>query len=203
MYLFGEPKWFLLEWARVAAAAAEAGDLPRQALVIAMAGLYQAEFKPAAFDSFWNETARLPITRCRRLHDRRVEGFLCLGQGLYFTRQHAAPASGFLDLAIASLQQAARTPWRVLAVIEYSKALMDLGDLDGAAAQLHRLGDAVERWPVCSVWFEEARGQLYSIRGQREEACDSFERAVDLATQMKLHRRAEVLRHYLTGISGR
>jgi tetratricopeptide (TPR) repeat protein len=199
MYLFGEAEWFLSEWARIAAAAAQAGDLPRQALVIAMAGLYHAEFKPAAFDSFWNGMGAPAMRRCERLQDRRVEGFFCLGQGRYFTRQHTGgPALGFLNQAIATLQQAARTPWRILATIEYSKALMDLGQLREAGALLDILGAVVDRWPICLVWFEEARGQLYLMLGQKREASNSFERAVDLATEMKLNRRAEVLRHYLT-----
>lgn len=198
MYLFGEAKWFFSEWARMAAAAAEAGDLPRQALVIAMAGLYHAEFKPAAFESFWNGMAAPAMRRCERLQDRRVEGFFCLGQGRYFTRQHTGgPALGFLNQAIASLQQAARTPWRILATIEYAKALMDLGRLQEAGAQLDILGAVVNRWPICLVWFEEARGQLYLMLGQQGEASNSFERAIDLAMEMKLNRRAEVLRHYV------
>jgi predicted RNA polymerase sigma factor len=75
---------------------------------------------------------------------------------------------------------------------------MDLGQLREAGAQLDMLGAVVDRWPICLVWFEEARGQLYLMLGQKREASNSFERAVDLATEMKLNRRAEVLRHYLT-----
>jgi predicted RNA polymerase sigma factor len=75
---------------------------------------------------------------------------------------------------------------------------MDLGQLREAGVQLDMLGAVVDRWPICLVWFEEARGQLYCVLGQKREASNSFERAVDLATEMKLNRRAEVLRRYLT-----
>jgi tetratricopeptide (TPR) repeat protein len=198
MYLFGESEWFFSEWARIAAAAEEAGDLPRQALVITMAGLYHAEFKPAAFNSFWNGIPSLTMRHSERLHDRRVEGFFYLGHGHHLARQHAPGAAlGFLNQAIASLRQAGRTPWRIRAVIEYAKGLMDLKQLDDAAAELEKLVDAVERWPVWSVWFEEAWGQLYLLRGQKLEACNSFERAVSLAMEMKLSRRAEALSRYL------
>jgi tetratricopeptide (TPR) repeat protein len=198
MYLAGEPEWFLLNWERLANLAEQAGDLPRQALVIALAALYHSEFKQKEFSSFWPEAARLAVIRSRRLQDSRIEGFLCLAQGRYLIRQHdTQPALGFLNEAISNLRQAGRTPWRILASIEYSKGLMDLARLEEAGAQLDKVGTVVEGWPICLVWFEEARGQLYTILGQHTEARVSFERALGLATEMKLQRRAQALRRYL------
>jgi hypothetical protein len=93
--LFGlaQPEGAFATWEAAAKAAREAGDLPREAKVIAMMAFFHAEFSPTEYAEFMRCHAEPVLARAKRLNDPAITGFALLAQGRYLIKTFAgAPA---------------------------------------------------------------------------------------------------------------
>jgi len=196
-----EPEPVFATWEEVASLAREAGDLPREAQVMALMALYHAEFMTSEYPEFMRRHASSPLARAKRLNNPVIEGFAELASGRYLTKTFAGPpALAPLRAALEHFDRAGRPPWRVYAAIEYAKALFDHRSpeaLEEAEQLLNQTNEVVDRYQGWLPWYYEAAGQGYLCVNKRAEARSEFEHAIRYAEQLGLARKADSLRRYL------
>lgn len=198
LFVIGEPEPLLGTWRDTAQLAAADGDLPRRALVNALGALLLAEFDKDSYPKFRDGELAGVMKSAGRLHHPAVEGFSALAEGRYWTKLiKGERAVEPFHRAAEALEAAARPPWWLFSVIQYCKALMDVGEHDQADKQLDAICDDVDRYPVLWLWFAEARGQWCRALGFTDHARQNFETAVERAEEMNLRRRADWLRRNL------
>lgn len=206
--LFGlvQPEGLFETWPATANAVRKAGDLAREAKVIAMMALFFAEFVPNEYLAFLQRHAEPVFARAKRLNDPAIAGFAHLAHGRYLTKTQAgALALETLQRATEHLEAAGRPPWRLFAAIEYAKALLDLGSVERAheaADLLGELKERVDRYQLWLPWYYEAVGQHHLCFRKPVEARAAFEQAIRCADQIGISRKADALRSYLVLCGG-
>jgi tetratricopeptide (TPR) repeat protein len=199
LYILGEAEPLLETWRSYVELADRDGDLPRQALVTAMAAFVVAEFDPESYPELRDGLVAAVMEAAHRLHLPAVRGFVELAEARYWTKLiEGQRAVEHFDAAVQAMTEAARMTWRGFALVQHAKALLDTGDHERADEQLDEAFPLVDRFPALGVWFGEARGQWNRALGHEEFARRNFEAAVSRAEEMGMPRRAEHLGRYLT-----
>jgi len=200
-HLIAQPEGVAATSAAVAQVARKAGDLSREAKVVALTALHFADFMPDEYVAYIQGQIERVLDPAERLHDPSIIGFLELARGRYLVRrQDGEGALAALAHAGDELRLAGRSPWRVYVLIEQAKALADLRYMDRAAEQLAAVDGLLDDYPIWHPWHEEAKGQLHLMHGRHEEARAAFTEAIRFAELLSLDRRAEALKQFLVRI---
>jgi hypothetical protein len=195
-HILYEPEYPLATWESAWSTTSESGDDARAALIGSFSLLLLAEFVEAEYVRVCPEVG--PTLESFKKGSPAIKGFFRLAEGRHLNKQRAGSgASEALIDARDSFRSGEATEWSVFGEIELSKALLDAGDVKGADRTLDSVADIGIKSPILAIWFLEARGQWNAALGHRSHAAKSFQMAVDIATDLGLERRANVLRQYL------
>jgi tetratricopeptide (TPR) repeat protein len=200
LFCMAQPEGVFETWEDTALRARQAGDLPRQAEVIAVTALFHAEFAQDLYPGFLNQQAEPVLAQAKRLNAPTIDGFIALAHGRYLTKTFAgAVAQAPLKSALQHLRAAGRPPWLIYAMIECAKALLDeqtWEKADEAAKLLAEVEPLVGRHPIWLPWLYEARGQGYLCVRKAQEAVSEFALAVSYAEELGLTGKADSLRPF-------
>jgi tetratricopeptide (TPR) repeat protein len=109
--------------------------------------------------------------RARRINKAR--------QGNVTLKEIASEAEDFLATAYDILAKGAYRGWSIYALIQWMKALADLGKFDELDATSEDFETSVDMLPILRPDYLVTHGQIYETNGYRDEARACYEEAIE------------------------